>query len=300
MAAGELDLPVLGDVHYVGPSTLLRAVSLSNGKAKHTIASPKESLIPQAAAPLCDVHIHTEFAYCGHSITAKDAIDRARLFGLARMCLTEHSDQLYLTSEDFHANKIKKDPDLPRKMRAAGQDRYAQYRVFAGQLRSDFVRLGLEVELDSRFEPILLAEDREGWDILVGGAHWMTDDMVARAGGSFEKCFMKMNEALLKFGVDVLAHPFRYFVRRHLPTPKELYRPLAQMLKEYDTAAEINFHTNRPDPAFFAICLEEGVKIALGSDSHETCEVGDLGLHLDVLRQAGATDADLPKVLFQL
>ena len=260
----------------------------------------EESLISQATAPLCDVHVHSEFAYCGHGITAKDAIDRARLFGLSRMCLTEHSDQLYLTDEDFHANKIKKDPDFPRKMREAGRDRYAAYRAFAAPMRSDFVRVGLEIELDSRFEPILLEEDREGWDILVGGVHWMTDDMVERSGGTIEKCFMKMNESLLRFGVDVLAHPFRYFGRRHLPTPKDIYRPLAQMLKEYDTAAEINFHTNRPDPDFFAICMQEGVKIALGSDSHETYEVGELGLHLDVLRKAGATDADLPRVLFQL
>ncbi len=260
----------------------------------------EESLVSQSSAPLCDVHIHSEFAYCGHGITAKDAIDRAGLFGLTRICLTEHADQLYLTDEDFHANRIKKDPELPHKMREAGRDRYAAYRTFSGKLRSEFVRLGLEVELNSQFEPILLEEDREGWDIFVGGVHWMTDDMVARSGGTIEKCFMRMNEALLKFGVDVLAHPFRYFVRRHLPTPKYLYRPLAQMLKEYDTAAEINFHTNRPDPDFFAICMEEGVKIAFGSDSHEAYEVGELGLHLNVLRQAGVSDADLPNVLFQL
>ncbi len=128
----------------------------------------------------------------------------------------------------------------------------------------------------------------------------MTDDMCARAGGTTELAFMKLTESLVLSGIDVLAHPFRYFVRKKSPNPVHLYRPMADLLAAHDVAAEINFHTNLPDPAFFTICLERGVKIALGSDSHEPHEVGELGLHLDILRQAGANENDWADVLYQL
>jgi histidinol phosphatase-like PHP family hydrolase len=266
----------------------------------HHIEVAEESLRPPAATPLCDVHIHTEFAYCGSGITAEAAIERARLFGLKRISLTEHSDQLYLTREDFESRRIIQEPDLPARMRKAGRDRYPAYRAFAQRFHSPFVRLGLELECDSEFKPILLEEDRAGWDLFLGGVHWMTEQMQERAGGGVERAFMKLTESLVFAGIDVLAHPFRYFVRKKLPNPVHLYRPVADLLAAHGVAAEINFHTNLPDPAFFAVCLERGVKIALGSDSHEPFEVGELGLHLDVLRQAGASEKDWANVLYQL
>ena len=55
------------------------------------------------------------------------------------------------------------------------------------------------------------------------------------------------------------------------------------------TAAEINFHHNQPDVAFFAACVERGVKITFGSDAHDLYEAGLLGAHLALLRQAAAT-----------
>jgi len=57
------------------------------------------------------------------------------------------------------------------------------------------------------------------------------------------------------------------------------------MLAATGTAAEINFHGNAPDPAFFACCLERGVKLALGTDTHVPAEAGSLSAHADLLRR---------------
>jgi histidinol phosphatase-like PHP family hydrolase len=89
-------------------------------------------------------------------------------------------------------------------------------------------------------------------------------------------------------GIDVLAHPFRLFARGKMRVPTELYAPVAELLAEGGVAAEVNFHTHRPDPAFFEQCLERGVKLAMGSDAHAMWEVGHLHPHLDLLASRGA------------
>jgi histidinol phosphatase-like PHP family hydrolase len=63
-------------------------------------------------------------------------------------------------------------------------------------------------------------------------------------------------------------------------------------------AAEINFHTNENDPRFFRECVERGVKIALGSDSHDLAEVGEFYPHLEVLRKAGLSADRYRDILF--
>jgi histidinol phosphatase-like PHP family hydrolase len=108
---------------------------------------------------------------------------------------------------------------------------------------------------------------------------------------------MEATEQIVRAGVHILAHPFRYFRGGTVERPRHLYRPLARLLAETGVAAEINFHKYRPDPAFFALCLEEGVRIALGSDSHSLWEPGELWPHLDLLRQAGCSHG-YERVLF--
>lgn len=270
-------------------------VIIEDGKVETLVESLKNS----EGLELFDGHIHSEYAYCGHGIDARTAIERARLFGLTRMSLTEHSDQLYLTEADFRAKKIFEDPGLPRRTRDAGLSRMDDYKQFAAGFRSDFVRLGLEVECDCEFQPILLEEDVEGWDVILAGIHWITDAMISRADG-VDQAFMRMVDSLLGCGAEILAHPFRFYHSGGMDRPKHLYKPLARTLRDRNVAAEVNFHTNTPDPEFFATCLDEGVKIAFGSDSHAPYEVGELGLHLNLLRSIDVTDADLPSILYRL
>ncbi|MHC4873087.1 MAG: hypothetical protein ACYTFY_14690 [Planctomycetota bacterium] len=105
---------------------------------------------------------------------------------------------------------------------------------------------------------------------------------------------------LLKHDIDVLAHPFRWYRRNGLDMPPHLFADLAEMLAGANVSAEINMHTNNPDPAFFKECIAKGVKIALGTDSHNLKEVAEITPHLRVLEAAGAGSEDLKSVLFTL
>ncbi len=259
----------------------------------HKVAVREESLKMPKSPPLVDTHVHTEYAYCASTVTAEDAIERAEKFGLAGITFTEHAGQLYVSHEDYWSARFLNEPELLRRSRTGGQDRMRAYRAEMQALRSSFVRIGLEVECDRNGELALLDEDRAGWDLLIGAVHFLPETFE----GDTEQGFMALTEKLLQQKVAVLAHPFRFFRRNRMDIPRHLFRPMAQLLKAHGVAAEINFHTNEPDPDFFRCCIEEGVPIALGSDSHALYEVGEFAPNLDVLRQAGAGE-NLEDVLF--
>jgi len=99
--------------------------------------------------------------------------------------------------------------------------------------------------------------------------------------------FLATLSRFLKTDMQVLAHPFRVFRRGGQPTPPGLIAPTVELLRGAGVAAEINFHTNDPDPAFVRMCIDAGAPLAFGSDAHNLYEVGEFFPHLQLLRNAG-------------
>ena len=111
--------------------------------------------------------------------------------------------------------------------------------------------------------------------------------------------FLFRTESLLRYGVQILAHPFRVFpFGLRQPVPEELFEPVAELLKRYGVAAEINFHHNNPEPEFFSLCVKKGVKLSFGSDSHNLYEVGFFLPHFRFLRELGVAGR-LDEVLYR-
>ena len=251
-------------------------------------------LAAEAEPAIIDCHAHTEFAYCGTDITAEGAIARARTFGLAGQCLTEHAGQLYCNLDDFWAARHIHEPVV---WRSGKNSRMTEFRAAMLPLRDDFVRVGLEVGLDADGKLTIRDEDRDWPDLLIGAVHWIPEDPDELNDTQLADAFMRASRGLAESGVDILAHPWRFFRREKRPTPKELYGDLADILAATDTAAEINFHTNDPDPAFIAECIARGVKISFASDAHAMYEPGGLTAHLALLRHAAGRD-DIADLLF--
>jgi len=246
--------------------------------------------------PLVDSHCHTEFAYCAADVTGPRVVERGRKMGLAGVCLVEHAPQLYMDADDFFTGQHVPHPEL---WRTNDTSRMAAFRRTIEPLRSPTVRIGLEVEMDREGRMTLHDEDREWPDLLVGAVHFIGEDLKEVSRARLLSLFMKSTEGLLGAGVDILAHPWRIFRWARQPIPTELFAPVADVLRATGTAAEINLHGNAPDLDFFALCVARGVKIALGSDAHCLHEVGTIGPHLDILRQAAGTDDVAPLLLFQ-
>lgn len=245
---------------------------------------------------LYDTHCHTELAYCGQDdLTAEGVVARGRQVGLAGLCLTEHAPQLYCSAEDFWEGRHVHEPAVWRSVEHSRMASYRQRVEPVRQREGGYVRVGLEVELDADGK-LTLHDDDRGWvDLLIGALHFRPKQIDDAPPKQRDAWFLDACETLLAQGVDILAHPFRVLARFEESTD-HLYEPLAAMLAETHTAAEINFHhTSRPTVGFVARCLERGVKISLGSDAHTLEVVGQFDRHLAVLREAaGRSDvADL-------
>lgn len=246
----------------------------------------KEFSLLQKKLSLSDMHVHTNYAYCGENVEPKENIRRAREFGLEKIAFTEHAAQLYVSNQDYWSARFIDEPEIIRNNRNTPINRMKKYREEMEGYRSSNVLVGLEVELDCDGRFTLLEEDRYGWDILIGAVHYLPK----RYEKGSKEGFMWATELLLQRGVDVLAHPFRYFIRSKVPVPKELYRPVVDLLSRFNTAVELNYHTNDNDPEFFKLCMEHNVPISLGSDGHHLSEIGSFNRHIELLQQISSLD----------
>jgi histidinol phosphatase-like PHP family hydrolase/UDP-2,3-diacylglucosamine pyrophosphatase LpxH len=250
---------------------------------------------------IIDVHCHTEHAYCGTTVDTAPCIALSQALGVACLCITEHAFQLYFDKSRAMSFKWQGDPSLAAAVwDTPERGRMAAYRRFAEKLNSPFVKTGLELDLFDDGKLLIAPEDmKAGWDILIGAVHGIQGFVPGQTGQEeAERLFIRDVERLVEHDIDVLAHPFRFFVRNHLAIPTHLYPTVAGLLADSGVAAEVNFHTYQPEVEFIQHCVEKGVKLALASDAHDLAEVGEFWPHVNVLRQAGVTSKMFPETLF--
>lgn len=236
---------------------------------------------------LCDGHAHTQFAYCGRGIDILDAATLSLALGTESQSFTEHTFALYFPPDALKF-RWQSDPAFVERLWATpGRGRMVAYRALVAELRAALgprVRFGLEVDLFGGGRLCLAPEDAQGWDYLIGAVHEIEGLNPATAtDAEIERAWLRDVERLLTYPITVLAHPFRYFPWAHRDTPRHLYRPIARMLAQAGVAAEINHHKNPFELDFFRACLEEGVRLSLGTDAHVTRDIADFLPHLATL-----------------
>lgn len=231
-----------------------------------------------------DSHVHTHFAYCSRNDMFPDEtikIAKSKNYGI---CIVEHAGQLYVKSEDFWNENIVNKPKLIYDNSTNRMDDYINY---VDSYKERDVKLGLEVDMNSDGKVTLRPEHAGAFEIFLGAVHYIHDGFT-----DIDKGFMWNIDAFCDYGVDMIVHPFRIYKKKNLERPVHLYSKVAKALARSGVAAEINFHTNEPDPEFFRICIEHGVKIALGSDAHCLAEVCEFDRNFDLLSKiyTGNTD----------
>ncbi len=245
---------------------------------------------------VCDYHIHTPHAYCSHpSLTVAGILERHSTFDIKKMGLLEHGPQLYLPEEVYWSGEFVNDPKVIDSYKETSFNRMKAYKEDIAKFRSEKIAIGLEVEVDVNGDLCMLEEDIGGWDYFIGAIHYLP----CKYDKAVDQGFMWVNEQLMKHDIQILGHPFRYYRRKHLPIPRHLFEPLAQLLSMTGTAVEVNYHGNEPELDFFKLCYEKGVKIALSSDTHEFAESGAFIRHYDFLRQF-IPELDLEQALYKL
>ncbi len=243
---------------------------------------------------LIDCHVHTPFAYCQQNMDMSVTMALAEEMGLAGLCFTEHSGQLYYDDRTFWSAAF-----MPRGIETTEgrQDRMGDYLEQARRYCPP-AYLGFEIDCDYSGNPVIRPEDLAHAQVRIGAVHWLEElrkpepDM--RLAG---REMLRRLETFLASGLDILAHPFRAFRRSKSPLPVEIVPEMVALLKRHNVAAEINFHTQQPMPELIAACVDAGVKLTLGSDSHNLYEVGEFWPHLELLHSMGYADSDLKDIM---
>ncbi len=248
---------------------------------------------------LVDTHCHTEYSYCSTSSSAEACTAVSQVLGMGGLGLVDHSYHLYFDKSTAWSWRWFADEELVRQAWTERTGRMDAYRAAARAWKSPFVQIGLELDLRKNGDLMLAPADRSDWDLLVGAVHVLQGfKKGVTPQKEAEALFMEQTVRVLEQPIHVLAHPFRFFRLNGLDVPTHLFEPLAELLARRGVAAEVNYHANQPDPRFFEICSARGVKIALGTDSHDLVEAGELTPHLHLLEAAGITPDRFERTLF--
>lgn len=258
------------------------AIDKNNVKvANHQLQMPEK-------LRLVDHHVHTQYAYCNENMDIVKTVDLARDFGLADVGFAEHSSHLYFTRPAISQLKHLTEGLACQEGRQNRADDYFRDLKAAD---CSVGRIGLEVDCGFDGSPVVRDQDRQRTGCRIGAVHSLPEMLKAQPDtNKLRDEFLAIHRRFLTSGIDILAHPFRMFRRAGMTTPSELFEPLVRMLAKNEVAAEINFHTNEPPEEFFSLCIESGVQLTLGSDSHNLYEIGEFSLHLDFLQRCGVAD----------
>lgn len=237
-----------------------------------------------------DNHVHTQYAYCSQNnmlpqTTVKIAKDKG-----CGICLVEHAGQLYVTSEDYWSANFINNPELIYNNATNRMDEFIDY---ISQYKDEDVLIGLELDINTSGKIALRDNHLNSFDIFIGAVHNIPERF-----NELDKGFLWNIDVYCDYKVDILAHPFRIYKQKKIPRPTHLYQRVAKALRDNGIAAELNFHINEPDLNFFKICIENGVKIAFGSDAHKLSEVCSFEQNIELLRSI--YDGNLEDILFDI
>lgn len=258
------------------------------------ISVQRETLAMPPKLQLFDWHVHTPRAYCSENLNEEILADLGEAFGLGGLCFMEHSTHLYFNRARYIAGDW-----FSGGVDAAGpnENRMTEYisslNNFCKERSSDsfFVEWGSEIDFGCEGHPIIHKQDWTQLPHRMAAVHHLSQTGKGATNPTqFREEFLKQCRAAVRSGASVLAHPLRVFSREGIPVPDGLDDEIVALLRQTDVAAEINFHTQTVDENFCHKCLDAGVRLAFGSDSHNLYEVGEFYPHLALMKRLGVED----------
>jgi len=245
-----------------------------------------------------DCHCHTERSACAENVSLAMYVELAAR-GNAPFAITDHSAHLFYPPEAKWAFWGDDADLLFREHYDAGIARCADYVAWLREAQTGQMLVGVELDVfyDGRlvFDPQLLSE----LDFIIGAVHGIRalnrelplEDVV----DELKTRTLHLAEA----GADAIAHPFREWKQKKRDVPIEVVEWLVDTARDGDFALELNCHYKVPeaDLAMVALCVERGVPIAIGTDTHRAHEFADFSYHEEILRQAGVSPDQWDAVL---
>ena len=207
--------------------------------------------------PKVDLHNHSRFSDSDGTIL--EIVAQAEKRGMEMVGISDHHD--YLPPKKF--------------------DRYVKEIERWDSESSIEVKKGIEIDIGSNgIETMVDERSLNKLDYVIGSFH----DFVLNVDKN--KKFNAFKFAIKSNLVDVIGHPKMDF-------SKERMLNLVELADEFGTAFEINCSYMVPRDQFLRICLDNGVKLAIGSDSHSVESVGNIGWCTKLLERNNFKSDDL-------
>ncbi|MEM2508448.1 MAG: PHP domain-containing protein [Candidatus Hadarchaeales archaeon] len=219
-----------------------------------------------------DLHVHTEFS--DGRDPPEVMIEAAEARGLKLLAITDHGPALHVGMKE---NEISGYLSTLENLREN-----AKLKLLVG-IEANVLNESGDIDIEE--------ETREKLDILVLGIHrlWFVSDPREMALAYLRS----LVNAIKKHKIDVVAHPFQFHgdLSRFL-TIDEI-RELLEVAASRGTAIEVNEKYRAPGEDFYRACLENGVMLSVGTDSHRAESVGRLDWVSGMLEKIGVSEGDL-------
>lgn len=243
---------------------------------------------------MIDFHAHTNMSYCAESnltpeiytnlVKANSEVDA--------VYVTDHGMAIYFPSEIAWKWEYISDSRIFDSQRDWGNNRLAPHLAKLAKLRDSKVYPGLEVEMMNDGRLTIDDSFRKNVDILIGSVHYLPPDTGENKKDLLGR-WKKHTQQLINSGIDVLGHPFRW-INNQFPISKETVRQIVKEAKTAGIAMELNGHYVVPtDIDMLQACVEFGVPISVGTDSHDMREIGNFSYHLNTINASGLSFANI-------
>ena len=243
---------------------------------------------------MIDFHAHTNMSYCAEpGLTPEIYANLIKTNPeIAAVYITDHGMAVYFPPEIAWKWEYISDSRIFDFQRDWGNNRLSGHLAKLAKFRECKVFPGFEVEMmhDGR----LTMDDsfRKEIDILIGSVHFLNVDIDENKKSILDR-WNKHTEQLINSGIDVLGHPFRW-INTQIPVSREIVRQIVMEAKNAGVAMELNGHFEVPtDIDMLQACVEFGVPVSVGTDSHKQIEIGDFSYHLATIEAAGLSLADI-------
>ncbi len=244
---------------------------------------------------LFDCHCHSERSDCAEDVTlewyARLARDSSQGFAI-----TDHSAHIYYPADAKWAFWTSQSRDVFEQNREYGYAEVARYIADVRAAQTGGMMLGIELDMFIDGTPVCDEKRLGDFDIVLGAAHTWPALQNGAEQAIVEAEFKVMAQGLAALEVDILVHPFRPMLLKEYLVPDDLIKWLVEFAGEHNIALEINSHNicRDEDIHMAKLSCEQGVSLAVGTDTHRKSEFGDFSYHCEIADGVGI----LPEQLY--
>ncbi len=236
-----------------------------------------------------DLQMHTK--YSDGNNTIMEMAEAAKKLGHEYICITDHIGETFRIAnsmDEKRARKQRKEIDkinkILEKQSFSGR---RKSKAFSSELKNITILQGGEVNIKDDGSMDMKNSVLRELDIVLASIH-------SGFKNPKEKMTKRIIKAMENEHVDIIAHPTGRLIGQRPPIEMDFDRIL-EKAKETKTVLEINAYPERLDlkDAYIRAAVKAGVKLSIGTDSHDAGQLRNYNLGIAIARRGWAEKKDI-------